>query len=46
MEFDLEADGLAGCVRGDDDGDDDGGCWSSRRWCLRCGTVLRPALKR
>lgn len=29
MEFDLEADGRAGYVRDDDDGDDDG--WSSRR---------------
>lgn len=44
MEFGLEADGRAGCVRGDDGGDD-GGCWSSRRWCLRRGTVLRSALK-
>lgn len=30
MEFGLEADGRAGCVR-DDDGDDDDDGWSSRR---------------
>lgn len=45
MEFGLEADGRAGWARGDDGGSD-GGCWSSRRWCLRRGTVLRLALKR
>lgn len=44
MEFGLEADGRAGCARGDDGGSD-GGCWCSRRWCLRRGTVLR-SLKR
>lgn len=42
MEFGLGADNRAGCVRGDDGG----GCWSSRRWCLRRGTGLRSALKR
>lgn len=40
MEFGLQADGRAGWVRGDDG---DGGYWSSRRWCLRRGTVLRSA---
>lgn len=45
MEFGLEADGRAGCVRGDDDDGGDG-YWSSRQWCLRRGTVLWSTLKR
>jgi len=31
MEFGLEADDRADCVRSDDGGDGDGDCWSSRR---------------
>ena len=31
MEFGLEADGRAGCVRDDDGDDDDDDDWSSRR---------------
>ena len=46
MEFGLEADDRADCVRSDDGGDGGGDCWSSRRQCLRRGTVLRSALKR
>lgn len=45
MEFGLEADNRAGCVRGDDGGDDGDGCWSSHRWGLRRDTVLRSVLK-